>query len=120
MCASFCKLLRPKTSRIGVTHLYQYLLEIYSNGIIDKYQVQSTGITNFKFAVFLEDANLAVPPQDIRDKFEQLCRPILDTVFVLGRKNANLRETRDLLLPKLVSGEVSVETLEEEALAETV
>jgi type I restriction enzyme S subunit len=120
MCASFCKLLRPKTSRIGVAHLYQYLLEIYSNGIIDKYQVQSTGITNFKFAVFLEDAKLAVPPEDIRDKFEQLCRPILDTVFVLGRKNANLRETRDLLLPKLVSGEVSVENLEEEALAETV
>jgi type I restriction enzyme S subunit len=120
MCASFCKLLRPKTSRVGVTHLYQYLLEIYSNGIIEKYQVQSTGITNFKFAVFLEDAKLAVPTEDIRGEFEQLCRPILDSVSVLGCKNENLRKTRDLLLPKLVSGEISVEHLEKEPIPELV
>ena len=30
-------------------------------------------------------------------------------ISVLGRKNANLRTTRDLLLPKLISGEISVE-----------
>ena len=35
-------------------------------------------------------------------------------------KNANLRATRDLLLPKLVSGEVSVQQIEEKALAEAI
>jgi hypothetical protein len=38
----------------------------------------------------------------------------------LRKKNANLRETRDLLLRKLISGEVSVEKFEAEAVAQGV
>lgn len=30
----------------------------------------------------------------------------------LGCKNANLRKTRDLLLPKLISGEIDVEEMD--------
>ena len=41
-------------------------------------------------------------------------------IQTLSLKSTNLRTTRDLLLPNLVSGEVSVENLEQEALAETV
>jgi type I restriction enzyme S subunit len=120
ICASFCKLLRPDPSKIGVMHFYQYLLDAYSNGVIEKYQVQSTGITNFKTAVFLEDAKVVVPPAHIQDGYERLCKPLIDGVFVLGRKNDNLRTTRDLLLPKLVSGDVSVEQIEKEAVAKMV
>lgn len=120
ICASFCKLLRPETSKIGSLHLYEYLLDAYSNGQIEKYQVQSTGITNFKFAVFLEDAKIAVPSEPIRIEFENVCQPLVDAVVVLGRKNAVLRQTRDLLLPKLISGEVNVEQCEAEAVAQGV
>jgi type I restriction enzyme S subunit len=112
MCASFCKLLRVDSFKIGVCHFYQFLLDSYSNGQIEKYQVQSTGITNFKFAVFLDDAKVAMPPDGVRTRFEELCRPFTDGVFALGRKNANLRTTRDLLLPKLVSGEIEVPEVE--------
>ncbi|HEY4675882.1 MAG TPA: restriction endonuclease subunit S, partial [Candidatus Angelobacter sp.] len=118
ICASFCKLLRPDSSKIGVMHFYQYLLEAYSNGQIEKYQVQSTGITNFKFGVFLEDAKIAVPPPVIQAGFERLCQPLIDCIVVLGRKNNILRKTRDLLLPKLITGEVKVEQLESEAIAQ--
>jgi type I restriction enzyme S subunit len=52
--------------------------------------------------------------------FSALVTPIYELADTLERRNTNLRITRDLLLPKLVSGEVSVEILEEEALAETV
>jgi hypothetical protein len=38
----------------------------------------------------------------------------------LTRKNANLRMTRDLLLPKLVSGEISVEEAKSQAVAQSV
>jgi len=34
-------------------------------------------------------------------------------VIKLATKNANLRATRDLLLPKLISGELDVSTLPE-------
>jgi type I restriction enzyme S subunit len=33
-------------------------------------------------------------------------------IEVLTQKNANLRKTRDLLLPKLISGEIDVENLD--------
>jgi type I restriction enzyme S subunit len=111
ICASFCKLLRPAAAVIGSIHFYLYLLAAYTNGVIEKYQVQSTGITNFKFGVFLEDAKLVVPPKAIEQEFGKLVQPLMDAIFILGRKNANLRTTRDLLLPKLISGEVSVENL---------
>jgi type I restriction enzyme S subunit len=38
----------------------------------------------------------------------------------LKTKNANLRKTRDILLPKLISGEISVEQSEAEAVAQSV
>jgi type I restriction enzyme S subunit len=41
-------------------------------------------------------------------------------IEVLLAKNMNLRRTRDLLLPKLISGKVSVEQFEAEALAQGV
>jgi type I restriction enzyme S subunit len=36
----------------------------------------------------------------------------LTQVDVFEKKNANLRRTRDLLLPRLVSGELDVENVE--------
>ena len=118
ICASFCKLLRSDPLKVGVTHLYEYLLDSYTNGQIEKYQVQSTGITNFKFAVFLQEAKIAVPPRALRIEFETVAQPIVDAVCVLGRKNAVLRQTRDFLLPKLMSGEISVEEAEREAVGQ--
>ena len=52
------------------------------------------------------------PPQTIVSLFERHGRPIFANIEALTRKNANLRQTRDLLLPKLISGEVDVEGLE--------
>ena len=45
------------------------------------------------------------------DKFESVARPIWLLIRNLSAKNTNLRTTRDLLLPKLISGELDVSTL---------
>ena len=52
------------------------------------------------------------PPLALTDVFKSIASPIFETVLNLLNKNANLRKTRDLLLPKLISGEVDVERLE--------
>ena len=57
------------------------------------------------------------PEAEIGGKFAELMRPIFRQLEVLAKKNTNLRTTRDLLLPKLVSGEVLVENLEVAATA---
>ena len=45
--------------------------------------------------------------------FDALVRPMFALVHTLARKNTNLRTTRDLLLPKLISGELDVSALPE-------
>jgi type I restriction enzyme S subunit len=53
-----------------------------------------------------------VPGRPITLEFSELVAPILSSANTLRLKNQNLRQTRDLLLPKLVSGEVDVSDLD--------
>jgi len=58
------------------------------------------------------------PTLDVLARFDNLVGPVVKLKRRLELKNANLRTTRDLLLPKLVSGELDVSAMPEpEALA---
>jgi hypothetical protein len=46
--------------------------------------------------------------------------PMFRLIYALSLKNKNLRTTLDFLLPKLISGEISVEQLESEAIGQVV
>ena len=52
------------------------------------------------------------PPTPLLNHFEQLIRPMSAAVASYSDAIHNLRTTRDLLLPKLISGEISVEAAE--------
>lgn len=113
ICASFCRLVRVNASLLLPELLRFHFERIYKNREIMQYQTQSTGITNFKFAVFLEKELVLKPTPAVQEKFSSAVRPMLDLVEALGIKNANLRTTRDLLLAKLISGELDVSALSE-------
>lgn len=51
---------------------------------------------------------IANPDSDTLVHFEALVRPMFQLIQKLALKNQNLRTTRDLLLPKLISGEIDV------------
>jgi len=51
---------------------------------------------------------LIYPGKDLVEKFEENVLPIFDQIRILTEKNIYLKETRDLLLPKLISGKVEV------------
>ncbi|MBU3000020.1 restriction endonuclease subunit S [Roseovarius nubinhibens] len=51
---------------------------------------------------------IVVATPQVMKAFNQTAVPMLDLIATLQRKNANLRTQRDLLLPKLVSGEIDV------------
>ena len=57
----------------------------------------------------------AHPTHDILEKFANLAAPIFRSIHTLNQKNQNLRQTRDMLLPKLISGELDVSELAEVA-----
>jgi type I restriction enzyme, S subunit len=53
-----------------------------------------------------------IPDSDTLIEFEKLSDNFFNSIKSLERKNANLRRTRDLLLPKLISGEIDVSGLD--------
>jgi Restriction endonuclease S subunits len=60
-----------------------------------------------------ESAQILMPQAEVADHFHSIAAPMLDLSETLKRKNTNLRATRDLLLPKLISGELDVSSLPE-------
>ncbi|MGB0513724.1 MAG: restriction endonuclease subunit S, partial [Wenzhouxiangellaceae bacterium] len=55
---------------------------------------------------------VAMPSTEILKKFVEMTRPLFLLVAQLSASNANLVKTRDLLLPRLISGKLSVEDLD--------
>lgn len=60
-----------------------------------------------------EDVPLVVPPLDLRFTFQTQVGPMHELASTLHRQNNKLRAARDLLLPKLISGEIDVSVAEE-------
>ncbi|WP_148705509.1 restriction endonuclease subunit S [Methanosarcina siciliae] len=58
------------------------------------------------------NANILVPPEDYLHQFHNIVSNIFNLKQNLLDKNQNLRKTRDLLLPKLISGEIDVSDLD--------
>jgi type I restriction enzyme S subunit len=54
-----------------------------------------------------------LPPEVLRQHFADTAAGLLRLALTLLRSNTNLRTTRDLLLPKLISGELDVSELPE-------
>lgn len=54
---------------------------------------------------------ILLPPQELQKRWADNCDSMLSLCRNLVRKNNNLRVTRDLLLPKLISGELDVSSL---------
>ena len=52
---------------------------------------------------------IVLPPDDLKRRWSRIGEPLDVACFELGVRAANLRATRDLLLPRLLSGELSVE-----------
>jgi type I restriction enzyme S subunit len=53
-----------------------------------------------------------IPEIKVCEDFESIISPMLNEIDVLNRKNKILQETRDLLLPRLISGKLNVEDIE--------
>lgn len=63
-------------------------------------------------AQVLTSLDVLVPPASVIKQFDCQVEPLADQREILQLKNRNLRNTRDLLLPKLISGQLDVEDLD--------
>jgi len=89
-------------------YLYSFIFYFLANQI-EKYRSHAVGATmqHLRRDVVI-NANVLLPNKDLLIKFENIVLDILKERSILIIENQNLRQTRDLLLPKLVTGEIRV------------
>ena len=59
-------------------------------------------------AADFERAELLIPPKRLLETFNELAEPTFSQIHNLRQQNTKLRAARDLLLPRLISGEIAV------------
>jgi type I restriction enzyme S subunit len=86
--------------RVPLYYLFHWLADNVST-----FQQLASGATfkEISRGVF-KAIQLLIPPRELLRGFEKAVTPIADQVLNLQHQTANLRGTRDLLLPRLVSG----------------
>ncbi|WP_102484367.1 restriction endonuclease subunit S [Vibrio breoganii] len=80
------------------------------------YLLSSMGLERFNSGASVPTLNrndvhgnpVIAPPQDLIDKFEEIVAVNHRQINVLERKNKNLKQQRDMLLPKLISGQIEL------------
>jgi type I restriction enzyme S subunit len=49
-----------------------------------------------------------VPPKELMNEFTEMVQPMFKSIFNLSKRNQNLKQQRDMLLPKLISGQIEL------------
>jgi type I restriction enzyme S subunit len=97
------------------SYLFQFFSsEEFSGSLSGRSLGTSTSHQRVKPDDFLNLPSI-LPARSVMDEFCLYVDPIMEETSLLRSKNNNLRTTRDFLLPKLISGEISVEAADEEA-----
>ena len=94
------------TQRLGWAFVYQLLLSDSIQAII---HAHAKGTTIKHAGTAVAALVYVSPTKDVIETYERIAAPLIRQVLVLQEQVENLRRTRDLLLPRLLSGELDVE-----------
>lgn len=97
-----------RSKGVSPLYLYQYLNYIKSDLVA--YNIGSVQ-PSIKVTHIIKHP-IYVAPQDELDKFDSVARSITEKIFANCQENEDLKQLRDILLPKLMSGELDVSNIE--------
>lgn len=87
---------------------YAYCL-FRSNDMFDTMNSLANGAAQQNLSpIRTENVRILNPSDRIIEKFENVASPMIAKILVLNKSNSNLKQARDRLLPKLISGELEV------------
>ncbi len=95
---------RSNSERISGEFLFQFMKQ-NQEAIIQGNTGAAIPHANRKFILEME---IGIPPQKVAANFDKITMPLLKLVNNLHNQNTKLREARDILLPKLMNGEIEV------------
>ena len=94
----------PDVNVVSAKYLYLYLCQLHIAG---------TGTTQQQLTVpDFRKTEIVVPDKTIMSAFTEAVTPIFEQIWVNEDENIKLAEIRDSLLPKLMSGELDVSSVE--------
>ena len=106
ICTNFCKSM--KTKEKYSSFIYYYWQYFYEKDVFFSYENGTTGIKNLDFTAFIKTEPIFIPPFDIVMKFDDYCKIIFNQIFDNAMQNEKLILLKEILLPKLMSGEIDV------------
>jgi type I restriction enzyme S subunit len=107
VAASFCKVFRLHDPRLApLVHLH--FRRLREDARMEYYQnVAANGIGNFQAQKFAKEEHVILPKDEIlRSRLVGGIAAMFERVSVLSSRLSILRQTRDLLLPRLLAGQV--------------
>ena len=120
ICASFCKMIRPKSLELSYL-IDAHLKYIYNTNKMLVYKAQAAnGINNFNFDEMIKDEELYIPKGELLDILTNSIRLNYDVISNIRTQNQKLKESRDLLLPRLMTGMIDVDKLDVESFQSNV
>ncbi|SDP39970.1 restriction endonuclease subunit S [Selenomonas ruminantium] len=110
VCTNFCRAIKPmKGYSMFVYYYWQYLYELNT---FFSYENGTTGIKNLDLNGFLSSEEIVLPPITLVKEFDIICQEYFNIIFSNGLENEKLAMLRDTLLPRLMSGEIDVSSIE--------
>ena len=111
-------LLNQRAGRIRVkesAHISQYYLYIFMNfpKNIDLLRSRSSSGVQVNLSTStIKETNIILPSKNLSQYFEETITPFYQKIFLNNLESKNLKEFRDTLLPKLISGELKISDAE--------
>ena len=106
LCGTGCLRLRPNLAVIDARYLFDALGRPETAGAIAA-RAQGATMPNLNSKV-MASVPIVVPPRNFQGHYSDLVAANLEIIENLAEQNTRLKQARDLLLPKLMSGEIAV------------
>ncbi|MCK6611367.1 MAG: restriction endonuclease subunit S [Bacteroidia bacterium] len=91
------QLVKPENSSLSVAYLY--------------FELISCNLSNYHYArhfKFLKEQVIKLPSEKVMQEYQEEADKIFNLIQIFRLQNTKLREARDILLPRLMSGEIEV------------
>ena len=114
MCASFCKLARPVSEKHS-PFLFHFLRFLRKTKATEVFEIRSaSNIVNYNWTAFLKFQNVKLPSIRLLELFDNSASSMHNQIYNLAKQNQHLREARDILLPRLMTGVIDAEKYQPE------
>lgn len=109
ICTNFCKSILAEEEYSYF--VYFYLNYLYDRNVMFAYENGTTGIKNFDFKSFFNNFPIIIPVKEELVTFNKICELFFDKIYKNIDEMNKLSHIKNILLPKLMSGEIDVSNI---------